>query len=112
MYPSSSVGAGPQRPPSPWHSLREPGLGPSHMLSLLVLCFSCPACYYSKQLQHLSVRVKADSHLALLGHASSVNLLPVKPACQVAAGQPRSQPRPPRLAVRAHTAQHQIWRRP
>lgn len=63
-------------------------------MSLLALGFSCPACYYSKQHQHLSVRVQADSHLALLGHASAVNLLPVKPACQAAAGQPRSPSRP------------------
>lgn len=65
----------PQRPASPWHLHREPGLGPHTCCPSLQLS----ACYCSKQPQHLSVRGKADSHLALLGHASSVTLLPVKP---------------------------------
>ena len=79
---------------------KEPVAGPSHMLFPVVLCFICPACHHSEQHQHLSVRVKADSHLALcpVGHASSVDQLPINPACPAMAGQPRSQSRPSRCS--------------
>lgn len=66
----------------------------------------------SLRLSSLPSPQKQHQHLLPLGSASSLDLLPAKPAGQATTDQPEPQSQPPNLGSQGAHGTHQTWRRP